>query len=309
LTPISHRIEYLFFSLFRGFLMLLPFPAVQRLGRRLGRASYHLMGRRRRITLDNLRHAFPEKSPDELATIAGGAFENFGIAICEFLCFPKLGGDGLRRLLNFDDNRDHFGAIASAGGLVFLTGHFGNWELAGAGSAALAGVPYLVVVRTQANRLVDRVVNDLRCGFGNRVVPMERAIRESLTVLKEGGVVGLAPDQSATRESDFVPFFGRDVATFRGPAAFALRSGARMNMGFTVRRPDYSYDFILEEVQTSDLVGATEENVRELTRRHTALLERHIRTHPDHWLWMHRRWKHLAGGPAGGAEGGVGAAS
>ena len=297
------RIEFLFFSLFRGCLLLMPFPWIQRAGRFLGRGFYYLMPGRRAITLDNLRHAFPGKTEDELRTVARGAFENFGIAMSEFLCFSKIGQPDLRRLMNYDENRAHFQAIAAGSGLVYLSGHFGNWELSGAGSACLAGVQYLVVVKTQANRLVDRVVTGLRCGFGNSVVPMERAIRESMTALRNGGVVALAPDQSATRESDFIPFFGRDVATFRGPAAFALRAGVPMKMGFTVRRADYTYDFILEEVPTSDLNGATEENVRELTRRHVSLLERYIRLHPDHWLWMHRRWKHL-GGPSPGAEGG-----
>ena len=300
-----HLLEYILFSSFRGILLLLPFRWTQRLGRALGRAFYRLMPGRRRITLENLRHAFPEYTAAGLEAAAAGAFENFGIAMSEFLCFSKLGTGDLRVLMNYDENRRHFDAIASAGAMVYLSGHFGNWELSGAGSAALAGVPYLVVVKTQANRLVDRVVTGLRCRFGNGVVPMERAIREALTTLKGGGVVALAPDQSATTESDYVPFFGRRVATFRGPAAFALRSGVPMYMGFTVRRRDYTYDFILEEVPTSDLRGATAENVTELTRRHVSVLERQIRLRPDHWLWMHRRWKHLEPAAVTSEGGGV----
>lgn len=304
MNPIAHRIEYFFFSLFRNCLLLMPFPWVQRTGRFLGRAFFHLMPGRRAITLDNLRHAFPGSTEADLRAVAGGAFENFGIAMSEFLCFSKLGPAALKDLMHYDENPRPFEELARGGGLVYLTGHFGNWELSGVGSAALAGVPYLVIVKTQANRLVDRVVTAMRCHFGNSVVPMERAIRECLTVLKNGGVVGLAPDQSASRESDFIPFFGRDVATFRGPAAFALRARVPVKMGFVVRRPDYTYDFILEEVPTADLEGATEENVRELTRRHVNLLERYVRAHPDHWLWMHRRWKHL--GPPADTEGGGG---
>lgn len=303
MIPLAHRIEYIFFSAFRRLLLLLPFPAARRTGRLLGGVLFRVMRSRRGIALDNLRHAFPGREEGDLRSIARGAFVNFGASMAEFLCFRKLDRAALERLLNYGENRAAFETLASAGGLVFLSGHFGNWELAGAGASCLAGRPFLVVVRTQANRLVDAVVNRSRTGFGNAVVPMERAIRDSLAALKEGGVVALAADQSATRESDYVPFFGRTVATFRGPAAFALRAGVPMMMGFTVRRPDHTYDFILEEVPTSDLRDASEENVRELTRRHTALLERYIRLHPDHWLWMHRRWKHLT--PPAGGEGGT----
>jgi KDO2-lipid IV(A) lauroyltransferase len=307
LTRPSHVVEYVLFSLFRGVLGLLPFRLAQKSGRFLGRLFYRLMPGRRSITLDNLGRAFPEKPDDELRAIARGAFENFGISMCEFLSFGKLDGEALRRLLNFDDNRESFTRIGSGGALVFITGHFGNWELTGIGSSALAGVPFLVIVRTQSNALVDRVVNRLRCKFGSSVVPMDRSIRESLSTLKNGGVVALAADQSATRESDYVPFFGRDVATFRGPAAFALRAGVPMMIAFAARRPDDTYDFFSEIVPTEDLRGASDENVLELTRRHTAVLERYIRLHPDQWLWMHRRWKHLA--QEAGGEGGTPAAS
>jgi len=306
-TRASHVVEFAFFSLFRGVLGLLPFRLAQKTGRFLGRSFFGLMPGRRSITLDNLKHAFPERTDAELLGIARGAFENFGISICEFLAIGKLDKAGLRTLMNYDANPRAFVEIGAEGKLVFVTGHFGNWELAGVGSAALAGVPYHVIVRTQANGLVDGVVNRLRCAFGNTVVPMDRAVREALVTLKSGGIIALAADQSATRESEYVPFFGRNVATFRGPAAFALRAGAPVKMAFLVRRPDGTYDFIVEQVPTGDLDGASDENIRELTRRHTAVLEKHVRLHPDQWLWMHRRWKHIAG--AGDGEGGAPAAS
>ncbi len=289
-----HTLEYVLFTLFRAALLLFPFRAAGRLGRFLGRAGFRLLTGRRNIALDNLRHAFPGKSPGELESVALGAFENFGIAICEFLCFSKLGVDDIRGLMNYGTGAGAFRKIAAAGGMVFMTGHFGNWELAGAGSSCLAGVPYLVIVKTQSNRLVDGVVNALRGRFGSATIAMEKSVRPAMTTLGEGGVVALAGDQSAPRESEFVSFFGREVATFRGPAAFALRAGVPLMVGLTVRRPDFTYDFVLEEVDRSGLTDS-DEHIREFTRRHVAVLEKHIRLHPDHWLWMHRRWKHLAG--------------
>jgi len=288
-----HLLEYFLFTAFRSILLLFPFGRVRRVGRTLGRLGFRFLTRRRDVTLDNLRHAFPEKTTAELDAIALGAFENFGIAICEFLCFSKLDPDDLRVLMNFDANREAFRKIAGAKGLLFMTGHFGNWELTGAGSSCLAGVPYLVIVKTQSNKHVDRVINALRTRFGSSTVSMEKSVRETMATLGRGGVVALAGDQSAPRESDFVPFFGREVATFRGPAAFALRAHVPLMLGFTVRRPDLTYDFFVEEVDTSDLTQASEENISELTRRHVGILEQYIRRHPKQWLWMHRRWKHV----------------
>jgi len=71
-----------------------------------------------------------------------------------------------------------------------------------------------------------------------------------------------------------------------------LRSRVTMQIGFIIRQEDGTYEVILEEIPYYDLTEYNEDNVRELTRRHTAVLERYIRLYPDHWLWMHRRWKH-----------------
>ena len=65
-----------------------------------------------------------------------------------------------------------------------------------------------------------------------------------------------------------------------------------MLIGFMIRKSDGTYEVVLEEIPTSDLVESTDEKIIELTQRHTAMLEKYIRLYPDHWLWMHRRWKH-----------------
>jgi KDO2-lipid IV(A) lauroyltransferase len=65
-------------------------------------------------------------------------------------------------------------------------------------------------------------------------------------------------------------------------------------MYFILRQGDGTYKVEFEELDRTHLVGTAEENILELTRRHTALLERYIRRYPDHWLWMHKRWKHTA---------------
>jgi KDO2-lipid IV(A) lauroyltransferase len=61
-----------------------------------------------------------------------------------------------------------------------------------------------------------------------------------------------------------------------------------------VREPDGTYTLQLEELSREGLRGSVDNQIQELTERHTALLEKFVRMHPDHWLWMHKRWKHTA---------------
>ena len=287
------RLEYGLFLCVRGILLLLPLKSAQRLGAGLGAFAYAVLSVRRRIALDNLRHAFPEKTESERRAIAREAFRSYGIALCEFIWFPNLTGEGMARLVRYDCREKVREAAADPRGLILLSGHFGNWELTAFAGAFLSGVPFTVVVQTQSNTMVDAVINGIRCLRGNRVVPMGIAIREIITTLRKGGVVALAADQSGAKEGVYVDFFGRRVATHQGPAAFALKTGASVKMGLTIRQADGSYAIVLEDIPTSDIDPAAPDALEVLTARHTAVLEAYIRRYPGHWQWMHRRWKHL----------------
>ncbi len=304
----QQRLEFYAFQFIKRLILALPLKSAQRFGAAIGSAAYHLAGSRRRVALENLGHAFPELTEESRRRIAKGAFRNYGIALVELLWFPNLTDTLLRTLVTIRNPEVIAQGNAKGKGMIMLSGHFGNWELIALGAAYISGLPYSIIVQTQANKRIDEVINRHRCLFGNTVIPMGMSVRGIIKALNEGRVVAIAPDQSGPMEGAFVEFFGRSVATHQGPAAFALRSGAPLQMGIMVRKSDGTYDVTIEEIPSSDLAGPTEENIVELTRRHTAVLERWIRLHPDHWLWMHRRWKHTWESvhgrrePAGGAH-------
>ena len=287
-----HQVEFAFFQVIRWFVLSLPLKAAQRFGSFLGTIAYHVIKGRRLVALDNLQHAFPEKSQEELIAIAKGSFRNYGITMMEFLWFPRMTDEISSRFVKVRNLELLKEGFSRGKGMVMLSGHFGNWELIAFAVAYLSQLPITIIVQTQNNKLVDDVINAHRCLRGNKVIPMGMSVREIIRTLQNGGIIAIAPDQSGPMEGAFVNFFGRRVATHQGPAVFALRSGAPLQIGFIVRQGDGTYEVILEEIPASDLSGHSEENVTELTQRHTIVLERYIRAYPDHWLWMHRRWKH-----------------
>ena len=288
-----YRIEYILFQAFKYIVLALPLKSAQRLGSYLGSAAYHLWRSRREIAIENLRYAFPDKSPGECSTIAAGSFRNYGIALVELLWFPNLDDEKIRTLVK-PRNFDLLKKICGQGkGSIVLSGHFGNWELVAFSMAYLLKMPFTIIVQKQNNRLVDDVINRHRCLFGNKVVPMGPSVREILRTLQNNGIVAIAPDQSGDKDGGlYIDFFGRTTATHQGPAAFALRTGAPLLIGFMIRQPDGTYEVVIEEIQTNDYSGYSEENVVDLTRRHVRVLEDYITRYPDHWMWMHRRWKH-----------------
>ena len=209
----QHRLEYFLFRIFNWIILALPLKSAQRLGAYLGAASFHLAGSRRRIALENLRYAFPEKSETERMSIAKGAFANYGITLVEFLWSPNLSDRILGNLLSIRNPELLTEAHRLGKGMVLLSGHFGNWELIASGVPRITGIPFSIIVQTQANKLIDRYINGLRCMYGNSVIPMGISVRGIIKTLAEGGVIAIAPDQSGPMEGAFVQFFGRSVAT------------------------------------------------------------------------------------------------
>ncbi len=274
------------------FVRLLPFRVAQRFGQRLGQFLYTNLKIRREITYQNLRAAFPEKSIEELDEIALEAYCNMLITFVELFWFPNFRRGAIMHIVRPKNPEVLENARRQGKGLILLSGHFGNWELMAFSTSVLFNLPFTIIVKDQRNPLVDKLINKYRSLCGSRMVSMDKSVREVLTTLRNNGAIAMLADQSAPKERLFIDFFGRPAATYEGPAVFALRSGAPIIMFFLIRQKNGKYELVFEELPMSDLHGATDENIVELTRRHVAVLERYIREYPGQWLWLHKRWKH-----------------
>jgi KDO2-lipid IV(A) lauroyltransferase len=265
---------------------------VQRFGSVFGAFIFSVIGLRKKLVLDNLRHAFPEKNDEEITAIAKASFQNLFTAYFEILYLDKLTADQIHRDISFPEIEKFKSYLQSGKGLIILTGHYGNWELCALAVPVLAPGKYTVVVQKQRNPFVNNFISAMRSRFGSKLVVMERALRESLRALSNNETVALIADQSGPESGIFANFFGRPASTHQGPAVFQLRSGAPMVMVTLIREGLEKFRIELEEIDTTNLTGTDEEKMAELTQRHVSVLEKYIRLHPEHWLWMHKRWKH-----------------
>ncbi len=291
-TGIVRKLEFKLVQLFCAALRLFSFSGLQKLSRIVADISFYILRIRRGVAEKNFRDAFPEKSKKWIHAVARRSQHNLFLSFFEFLYMTALSPDEIKRWCTISNPGVIRNALSRNRGIIFMTGHFGNWELLAMATMLHLNSSGLMIVKKQRNHYVDKMINDLRTKYGNRTVYMKESVREIMRTLRDNGVVAMIADQSAPRDSIYVPFFGREVATFAGPAYFALRSGAPIIMALSIRRTDGGYTGVFEEVSTDDLNGASKENIKELTARHTAVLEKYIRKYPDHWLWQHRRWKH-----------------
>jgi KDO2-lipid IV(A) lauroyltransferase len=288
-------LEYALFAGIARVLQLLPLPAVRRAARFAAACFWHCIPIRRSLTLMQLRAAFPDRDEAEIRGIARASFVNLVTTIFELMWTPRLDDDDIAECIRMRNPEVIEQALRRGSGVIFMSGHFGNWEWLSVGVARLLGLPFTVIVHPIHNPRVDALVESWRQRFANRSIPMGVSIREIIHTLRNRGAVAMLADQSGPSGSLYVRFFGKPAATYEGPATFALRIGAPIIMGFAIRADDGNYDIIVEEIPTQDLHGLTDANVRELTRRHVRALEKIVSTHPSQWLWQHKRWKHTPG--------------
>jgi len=269
----------------------LGFRTRQRVGAGLGRFAFRWWPIRKRVVLDNLTAAFGhEKTAGEIEDLARRFYEHLGATLLEFSGLDRLGPGGLDRWAEIE-GREHLDAVVAEGrGALLVSGHYGNWELMGAAVAA-QGPPLRFLVKTQANRAVDRLQNTIRRRAGIGIIRTDASLREMVRTLREGGFIGLLGDQDAGGGGLFLEFLGRPASVFRGTAQLAYRLRCPILMGFALREADGRHRVLLTPPLSADPAWDEETAVRELTRIHTQRLEAMIRRRPELYFWVHRRWK------------------
>jgi len=291
-----------FLLLYGLFLLARPLPRrfLLAVGRGLGSLTWHVFGYRREVVLDNLRHAFgSEQDEAGLQRLALRFYRNLGMTLMEFLVFPRLRRRDFLELVEVEGAR-HIQAVAREGrGGLFVTGHYGNWELLAARAAA-AGFKVTAAAKTQSNPMVDRIQNDIRRRAGVGILRTDSGVKAMLKAIRRGEMIALVADQDAGSEGFFVDFLGRPASFFKGPALFAYRTGVPLVTVFIQRLPDLRHRIVFEPPVRVDPSWDEETAVRELTRHHAARLEAAVRRAPEQYFWVHRRWKTQP--PSGGTE-------
>jgi KDO2-lipid IV(A) lauroyltransferase len=285
---------YVLFLILEIFVPLFPLRFIQRVAWLKGWFFYHFIPIRKKVAYKNLKLAFPEKSVSEINSIIRGAYINVMTVMFEFFYLPRLHGEKLLRLLNPGDLTLINEKLKMGKGLVIVSAHFGNWELTAYGCAQLAGEPFNVIVKEQSNKMIDKRINRIRQLQGNKMIEMNSAAREVLSLLRNNKIIAMLGDQSAPKENSVkVKFFTEGVPTFEGAARFAIKTGAQVIFGISVRKDDGSYKIILKDIDVSKYSEYNEANITKLTQEHADILAELIREYPDYWLWFHKKFKHV----------------
>jgi len=288
---IAHRAQYVALRTLTGLLGALPLSWARRIGSGVARLGYKPLGIRRDVVVRQIAGAFPDLDDREVRRLARAAYGHLGRVVVETAVLPSLGREGVLALFEGEEGFDAVERVVAEGrGVVLITGHFGNWELAGAYVAA-RGIPIEVIARRLNNPLADAYVTRTREGAGMRVVYDAEAVRRTPRALREGHAVAFVADQGVLGlASTFVPFFGRPAKTPRGAAVFALRFDVPAFFVAAVLEPSGRYRCVVTPIPVRD-TGDREADVDAMVGAHTAVLEDWVRRYPAQYFWHHRRWR------------------
>lgn len=252
-------------------------------------AQYLLSRRDRNIVKNNLRAIFPEKTKAQIRAMSRQVFINFGKYLADFLRFSKIDKEFIKRNIKIEGLRYVDEALKQGKGVIVISAHIGNWELAGAAMGIL-GYDVVAVVLRHADNKVNNFFNRQRETKNMHVTTVGKAARACLRALKENKLIALVLDRDFTGHGMVVDFLNKKAMIPKGAAVFHLKTSAPIIPAFLVRCENDTFKFIFEPPFKFNLSGDKERDTEMITRECTALAEKYIRAYPEQWFMFRRYW-------------------
>jgi KDO2-lipid IV(A) lauroyltransferase len=295
--PRSRTVDYAVYVVVRLFVAVVQAlsPASARtVARGLAWLAYRVDRRHRLVAHDNLQHAFAGRLTDaERDALVWAVYQHFCTLLIEIIQAPRrMHYHNWRRYLDLPQGRQIVGGLLSGRPLLIVTGHLGNWEIAGF-ALGLLGFRTYAVARPLDNPYLDDFLRSFREATGQKILAKHGDFDQMTAVLASGGVMATLADQDAGPRGLFVDFFGRPASTHKAIAILALKYNVPVLVtGTTKVREPMHYQVLAEDLLLPEEYAGQADAIRAMTQRVTSALERLVRGAPGQYFWLHRRWKH-----------------
>ena len=258
----------------------------------LAALAYRFDKRHREVAADNLRHAFPDLGPAAIDRLVRGCYRHFATVVIEIALLPrKLHTPNWRRYASLVGGPAILGGLLSPRPLLIVTGHFGNWEMAGFALGALGFRTY-AIARVLDNPHLERFLLRFRQATGQTIIAKKDDFDRLTDVMRAGGKVATVADQDAGKRGVFVDFLGRPASAHKAVAIMALEFDAELAVvGVPRVGPGMRFEIVCaDRIDVREYAGDPAA-VKAITQRYHAALERLVRAYPEQYFWLHRRWK------------------
>lgn len=286
-------IEYLFVAVFIYSIKVLPLKVNYLLAWIAGTFMYFFVPSCRNLVMSNLRVAFPDKNEDELKKIGRESLKNTILIVLEFSWFSGS-AERIRKYVSHPESHDKTvdDLVSQGRGLIYCTGHFGNWDLEGlAIPTHWPQILFAVIARTSRNPFLADLLDVARTSTNNVVIPSKGAVRDMKKSLEKGCFLATLIDQNTRVRNGgiFVNFFGLPVPASRAPAMFARKMNVPLTVTFCTRKNGF-YELTFTELPMKPSEYASDE---ELMQALMDMMEAQVRAYPEQYMWMYKRFQNI----------------
>jgi lauroyl/myristoyl acyltransferase len=276
---------YLGYRFIAWILLQLPLPWTFRLGQAVGFFGYLVLAKYRKLASVNVRIAFPEWTKTQ---VRKNGRDHFQTLTANLLCSLVLTQKPHKANSYIDISQLLATApkIKAASSVIWVINHIGNWELFILAPGWLQNPLWAVIYQKLSNGFLDRHVQRSREGSGVLTIDRTEGLHRGVTVLRNGGMLGVLIDQHAGDKGVWTPFFGRLASTTPFPAVLAKKTGAALMPVSIVTSGIARW-----RVEVGDFIPSREASTAEITALINLSLEKQIRKNPSDWFWLHNRWK------------------
>lgn len=269
-------------------LSLLPLRVLYVLSDSMYLLLYYAIGYRKQLVMDSLRHAFPEKTEQEIQAICKKFYRTFCDQWTETVKLLSISEQELNRRIK--GNWDVFHQLHEEGRNTYaLLGHTFNWEWANVACQHNCNQQFAGVYMPQKSTAADRLMNRIRSRSGAWLISM-KAKRSFERLQDVQYIVGLIADQNppVVKAATWYSFMNREAPFFNGPEVLAKRANAAVVFAGIKKIRRGHYEIVLTKY-TDDAATLPK---GEMMQAYVRFMEEQIKAQPENWMWTHNRWKH-----------------
>ena len=249
---------------------------------------------RAKVIDDNLKIAYPYSTEKWRREIRAKVYENLAWTLTETLALQHDTKQALTWVKNVR-NLDMLDSLLDSGkGVMFLSAHFGNWELLAswyAQHAAKWGAKLCSIIKEQSDKDISGYIDEIRRNSGIEFVSKDESVMKLVRMLKGGAHISVMGDVAGVGEI-MVPFMGHDATNMAGPAVMSMLSGVPIVPVAIYRNAPFEHEIeFFDPLNVPDASLSHEERMKAIILEGNVAIEHFIRKRPELWFWLHKRWR------------------
>lgn len=285
-------LEYVAVRALISIVLVLPVEWCHVLAKRLAYLFNDVLKFRRKVIDDNIRHVYSQLTPQQRIEMSRRMWFHLIMMAFDIILAPrKIHDTNWRKYVYIRDIELMTSYLIDYRPLIAVTGHYGNFEMAGY-VTGLLGMPTYSVARKLDNQYLDQFINAFREINGQFIIPKDGSAGQIQEVLDSGSILTILGDQHAGTKGCWIDFMGRPASCHKAVALFSLGSGAPMMVSYC-RHTEKPLHFEIGCTGVADPMNMDGDlkDVRALTQWYNDRMADAIYGEPSQFWWVHRRWK------------------